>query len=239
MKKLFSFILILFLLPGCSRRVINWGAKRFNQGCAVDNYECLTYQYIRSVKVYDQFRTMGIFNAMWLADTVRRAYVNVHACKYALPEDIYYNLLETEATKAKRTISFYMLVWYPKWCGAEFDKPSARWIVYLKVGDRAYAPRCIKRVNLPCEYVLFFGRVMNNFKKSYYVEFDAFDPDGTEILSGNRDMVLCLRSYDKQTFLRWEFDECGCLLPRHYDDYENCSECLDYCGDCKNINVVR
>jgi hypothetical protein len=239
MKKfLFVYLFLIIIFPGCSQRLINWGKKRLNQGCKIENYECLAYQYIRTTKVYDQFRTMGIFNAMWLSDIVRKAYVNVHCQKFVLSEDVYRNLIELEESKNKKTIAFYILVWYPRWCGAEFDKPNSRWLVFLKVGDKAYTPRIIKRIELPCEYVIFFNKLYNNFKRSYYVEFDALDDHGDKILNYKEDMVLCLRSYDRITYMRWEFGEDGCLLARHYDESATCQS-YDACGDCKCLNVVK
>ena len=239
MKKiLLCYLFFLIILPGCGQRLINWGKKRLNQGCVVENYECLAYQYIRTTKVYDQFRTLGIFNAIWLSDIVRKAYVNVHCQKFQLSEEVYKNVLELEEKKNKKSIAFYMLVWYPKWCGAEFDKPNSRWVVFLKIGNRAFTPRVIKRIELPCEYVIFFNKLFNNFKRSYYVEFDALDPEGNEILDFKNEMVLCLRSYDRITYLRWEFDVSGYLLARYYDESSNC-QCYDACGDCKSLNVVK
>lgn len=239
MKKfLFYCLSILLLFSGCSQKITNWGKKRFNQGCKIENDQCVVYQYIRTTKVYDQFRTLGIFNAMWLSDVVRRAYVNLHAQKFALSEDVYKTMLVTEELKTKNSIAFYILSWYPKWCGAELDKPNTRWLMFLKVGDKAYTPKLIKRIDLPCEYVIFFNKLKNNFKKSYYVEFDAEDENGNPILDYKADMILCFRSYETQTYLKWEFDEEGYLKLRHHDEVAAC-HCYDVCSDCKNLNVVK
>ena len=85
--------------------------------------------------------------------------------------------------------------------------------------------------------MIFFNKLYNNFKRSYYVEFDALDLEGHEILPTN-EMVLCLRSYDRITYMRWEFDANGYLLCRYYDESATC-QCYDACGDCEFLNVVK
>lgn len=250
MKKLYfqSLLIIccLIILTGCYR-MYNYGCRRFNQGCDVE--ECLEIPrcHTRSTRVYDQLSTLGIFHAMWLSDEVRCAYVNLVAQKYSGSDKE--ASLTREREQTKRFISFYLLASYPDECGDRLDQSNSAWIMFLKIGDFAYKPKSIKKVDLPCEYQLFFGKVIalpsptrsvngyyNRFSEVYLVQFDALDAEGKPLLDNVSTMVLCFHVLDRQTYVEWKLDCKGKLVCENLICNETCRE-IDVCKGCNNLQV--
>src|SRR3990167_3728359 len=101
---------IPLLLANCGGRFIDWGKCQFNQGCDLPtNVDCIQ-DYIRSVRVYDEFTTMGIFNALWLAPAVQHAAIDIRALKYNYSERDKKSAMEAATEDANKYISFYMLI---------------------------------------------------------------------------------------------------------------------------------
>ncbi len=73
-------------LSGCGR-VADWATQTFDQGKTIDNALGFAKSYVKSVVVYDQFTTVGMFDALWLSDEVRTAYANAYAMRRGKPEE--------------------------------------------------------------------------------------------------------------------------------------------------------
>ena len=86
MIQIYVAAVMLVLLPGCGR-LVDWGKNNFYQGDQVDNYRCDIKPYIRSVTIYDQFTTRATFDALWLSDEVRLAYVDLHVSRQGKGEE--------------------------------------------------------------------------------------------------------------------------------------------------------
>lgn len=229
MKKIICSLALLIMVSSC-QKFINWGKWTFNQGCNVDTYACVPRQHIRSVRVYDQFNTISIIDALWLSDAVRVAYADLYAQKNYFSSVQKEKMIDHELQQNSHALSFYILIWQQAQCGGTLDRSNAFWNLVLTTDSGSYQPRIIKPVDLPCEYATFFGKRMNSFQKAYYVEFDAYTSDNQSILDGITFMTLCFSSLTKKTFVRWDIvDGRLCFTPKENDcaPWEKCDNCKD------------
>lgn len=204
-------ILLLAVLPGCGR-VINWGKGMFNQGETPHSYADEPKKYIRSVTVYDQFATAGSFDALWLSDAVRTAYVNTFAERTGKTDEQKKMLLRRELEENNHFLTFYVL--------SLFDMPlgdcCSEWTVVLKIKDAIYHPAEVKYIELNPEYKIFLKSVTSRFKNVYQVKFDMKDIDGKPLITPDvEDIKLYFKSIKKDTELAWKIvREDGSLLVR-------------------------
>ncbi len=205
-RSFFVFVCALAVLPGCGR-LIDWGKSQFNQGDEVDEIDKRVKNYVRSIRVYDQITTRGIFDAIWLGDEVRTAYANLHTFRQGKSDEHSKAFLRRQLEENKHSISFYVLSLYE----VPLGEPSSEWNLVLKVDDVTYAPVEVKKIELPYEYRLFFGtRHYTRFKESYAVKFNALDINEKPIIDSETTSIeLCFRAADRRVALCWELDEAG------------------------------
>lgn len=213
----------LVLLPGCGR-IIDWGMCQVVQAEKDPLLSDIPCQYLRSIIVYDQLNTSGIFDALWLSDDVKTAYTDIYMAKNGKSEERAMAFLRRQLEENRHFITFYILVPYRIVLG----DPDSIWSLYLGVDGTLYTPTEIKVVDLDIVYQSFFGKRFNQFKVAYRVKFDAQDADEQLIINTEtRRMTLFIRSLCKEISLNWdiasngkvifEFDE-GC--PVACDCYE-------------------
>ena len=74
-------VLGVLLLSGCAgNNIKDWAEETFYQSNAYKDDLTVVKRYLRGIRLYDQFTTLGIFDALWLSDEVRTAYSNI-ACR--------------------------------------------------------------------------------------------------------------------------------------------------------------
>lgn len=238
-KKLsYIFLIITFsiLFSGCSR-VIDWGKRTFNQGCKVEACIDLVRAHIRTVRIYDQLKTLGIFDVLWLSNEVRTVYADLHAEKFMLNEATLQDLKSQELAQNKEYLSFYILGYDPKFISdgpftATGKKNNSNWTVVLKVNDKFYEPEVLNIVKLNPEYILFFGKKLSKFKTVYLVQFSKFDSNNNPIIDSNtRTFTLCFGSIKRKGAVSWNVinekliipeQECTCLIQ---EDKTECKQC--------------
>jgi hypothetical protein len=210
-KSLVLCLGMLVLFPGCSRYVC-WFEDVFNRGKRQKTYDCLTERYIRSVRVYDQFDTLGIFDALWLHDEVREAYVSAYASTRCLDDMTIQRMLHNEFEQNRYTISFYVLATTRH--DLLLTDDSSEWHVQLIVDGECVSPIDIKFVSLSPEYIRFFGPWFNKFKQHYIITFDAAAPDGTRLIGPITEKIsLAFKRLGQWEYMTWCLDGYGRALP--------------------------
>ena len=233
MKHIFRtalLILVILSFSGCSR-YISWGKEVFNQGEQIETYAQVVQPYIRSERVYDQFTTLGSFDAMWLSDPVRRAFSRSHARKHGFTRDQYKQFLENQLTENDTRISFYLLSIVGGPGAVDLTDKNAAWTVQLKVGNDYFNPAKIQSIDeLPPEYQYFFGKKWTIFKSMYLISFNAVDEDDVHILESSLTSIsLVFRRVGHRLELVWPLDGNTHIIPRGglnqdvlaYDLYDN------------------
>jgi hypothetical protein len=134
--------------------------------------------YIRSLRMYDEFTTLGIFDVMWLSDEVRTVYAQVYTTMLGKDEESQKTFLRRQLKANEHYISFYVLSTHYVMLTA---KPTL-WAVYLEIDGKKYLPFEIKSVELPVEYTTFFGSLLTKHKHPYEIRFDRKDVNGVDLL---------------------------------------------------------
>lgn len=196
--KVSFYILLLACLPGCWRAV-DWAKSNFYQGICIE--QCIRVdEYIKSVRVYDLLSVRATFDALWLSDDVRTAYVDLHAMRYGKSNEQRDALLCSQLAENKQYISFYIL--------SSYDVPllgdQVEWGLFLRVNGHNVTPVDMREVDLVPEYRAFFGKKFNQFKVVYLVRFSVCDKEGRSLFAaGVNQMALYLRSMNKEVQLAW------------------------------------
>lgn len=206
MKHIVSTILLLILLStfsGCYR-YINWAICIFDQGEKIDTCVSFANPYIKSVRIYDQFTTLAIFDALWLHEEVVQAFVCAHAEKYGFTHQQYQDFLEQHYQENEPYISFYLLSTIYGNNRVLLTDDDPMWVVQLRIGNTLYKPAKIKLVELPHEYRYFFGKRYTVFKKQYLIQFDAFDKNDHALVGPMaRELELIFRRVGYETGMIW------------------------------------
>lgn len=146
--------------------------SEFPQGKDQPDYRVVASLYKRTATVYDEFQTKAAFNALWLSDELRTAYVNVYCNKRGLSNDEKEEMLKRQLEENKYWVSFYVLADIRSKTNSSLSDPNAMWTPYLKLGDfDTLVPESIKEVDLDPEFQLFFGKTFNLFKVAYLIKF--------------------------------------------------------------------
>lgn len=199
-KGIITCSVLICLLPGCGR-VFDWVEDSFNQGTNLDQYTKVPQRYLRSITVYQQFTTIGMFDALWLSDAVRTAYVDLYALKHGKNDEQKKFFLRRQLEENNHFLSFYVLSLYEN----PLNSLDTKWSLFLMVDDKIYSPIEIKVVELNPEYILFFGKRYSRFKIPYLVKFNAKDMDSNFIVSDTTKTIsLCFRSVSKEDLLTWD-----------------------------------
>jgi len=207
LKKLGLLCGCIMLLPGCGR-IVDYVKESFNQGQDLSDFSKIPRQFIRSVTVYDQFETLGMFDSLWLSDPVRIAYAQLHACKYGKSKEHEKAFLRRQIEENNHYIDFYVLSLYI----LPLDTDDSKWSLFLEVNCERYAPIEVKAIDLAQEYVFFFGKHLSRFKVPYLVRFSAFDVENKPLISrSTKEIHLVLRSVKKEAVLTWNFAQLQCI----------------------------
>ena len=191
--------LFLLLLSGCGR-IIDWGKSNFYQGEEVTLYDEKIAPFIKSVTIYDQLETKAHFTVMWLSDTVRTAYAQLHTNRMGKDDGKYKAFLRRQLEENNHYISFYMLSTHE----VKLGTPESYWSLFLRAKGADFLPFEIKEVELPTEYQQFFGPRWSRFKVPYLVKFRLNDENEEPILSDTtRSLSLFVRSTEKEHEFTW------------------------------------
>ena len=195
---------------GCGR-VVDWAKEKVPQGQKHKADITSPEKYVRSAKLHDQFKTVAIFDAMWASDEVRTAFANLVAFKSGKNDEQRKAFLRRQLAENDHFILFYVL----STDIAELGESSSDWTLFLQVGNRSFAAKEIKQIDLCPEYKAFFGKKFNRYKIAYRVKFDAKDVDESPLIKKDTyEMSLRFMSMKKETTLSWNVGaDCKCVQP--------------------------
>ncbi|MCX5922042.1 MAG: hypothetical protein NTX86_01810 [Candidatus Dependentiae bacterium] len=195
--------IVLALAPGCGR-VVDWGVEKFDQGGDLPPLPKNADAYIRSVTLYNQFATAGMFDAMWLSDDTRIAHADMYMRRRGKSEEDKNVFLRRQLEDNKHSITFYVLSPFELPLG----QPQSQWQMFLTVDDVSYSPLEVKSTELDPEYRVLFGKKISRFKEAYVVRFNATTTEDKPIISStSKEMVLHFRSAGKEGSMVWRLHE--------------------------------
>ncbi|MCF7900267.1 hypothetical protein K9K77_02040 [Candidatus Babeliales bacterium] len=171
-------LMSIVILPGCGG-VTDWVEDTFSQGKEYSYNKSLIKGYLRSSRIYDQFTTVAIFDALWLSDEIRTEYADVYVKVHGRTQDVRNTFLRRQLKANSTEVAFYVLSLNE----IPLNVKPMQWLLHLDIDGNKYLPSSVKAAELTPEYVLFFGALLTNHKRVYEVRFDRKDADGKEILN--------------------------------------------------------
>lgn len=209
---------LLIVLSGCGP-MVDWGKSNFYQGQPRDTYSDRVRPLIRSVAMYDQLTTRGMFDALWLCDGVRTAYADLHIFRQGYGDERRNAFLTRQLEENNHYISFYVLAQ----SDAKLSAPDSQWAIFLEVDGNRYQPIDNKMVELPYEYQVFFGKAWSRFKDPYQIRFGLRDVQDLPIITAQtKKIALHIRSAGKEHALTWDIPSVACeeVTPRDDTQYK-------------------
>lgn len=199
---------MLFFMTSCVK-YYDLVKSEFPQGKDQPDQRTIAANYQRTATVYDEFQTKGVFNALWLSDELRTAYVDVYCDKRGLSCDEKEEMLKRQLEENKHWVSFYVLADIRSRTNASLSDENAMWTLYAKLGEyETIVPESIKEIDVEPEFQLFFGKTFNLFKAAYLVKFPITSVTADKLARCNITLVrLIVKSVYKECTLTWDKDE--------------------------------
>ncbi len=218
MKLHYIWCCLLLFLPGC--RYVRWGKDVLHQAQTEFTYDALKQDYIRSLRIYDQFTTLALFDVLWLSDEVRTLYSKEHASRYGYTQERYTTFLRQQLAENDHEIVFYIFAAVPHAHDVLLTDELTPWTMYLNVHGVSYEPKSLKVIDLPPVYQVFFGRRYAIFKTAYLVTFAAKTIEEKPILTqATNSLSLCFHTVGKEDeCVIWEIASPGRAEPRCVDN---------------------
>ena len=188
---LIIFCLLFSLLPSC--RYMYWGKDVFYQSKIQFTYDALRNDYIRTLRVYDQFTTLGLFDVLWLSAEVRTRYSKEYAALCGYCPGSYEEILQKELAENEDMISFYILASTPHVADIWLTEDETPWTIYLRIDGVDYHPKVLEYLEngLTQPYINFFGKRYTMFRDVYKLSFAAKVLGAPIITDSTRSFALC------------------------------------------------
>jgi len=200
----FYFLVMISFLSGCGTRITDWAKDMVNQGTTLPDWVVSVRPFVKSVSLYDQFDTVAMFDALWLADPVKIVYSEVYARKHGKSNEQYDVFVRRQLAENEHYILFYVLSLYD----ISLREKESSWSMFLEIDDQRFTPVEIKTIEIAPEYKAMFGDCFTRFKVPYQVKFTARDIESMSHITSETKMIsLVFRSVDKEVRLTWNLDE--------------------------------
>ena len=165
-----SILVCMVLLPGCIK-YYDLAESEFQQAPKEPDHRAVAHAFKRSKTVYDEFETKAAFDALWLSDDVRTAYVQMYAKKRGISAEAKEELLKRQLEENRHWLAFYVLADVrERGAGALGDSTTA-WTMFASIDKQHLPVESVKEYDLEPEYQLLFGSTSMNFKTCYLVKF--------------------------------------------------------------------
>ena len=202
-------VMTLVLLPGCGT-LTDLVKENFPQGKESKTYRKQVKPYLKVINIYDQFNTVGLFDALWLSDEVRTIYADVNAQMQGKETKEKHVFLRRQLKENNHYISFYVLSTHKN----PLSIKPVPWALHLVVDGKKYMPFEVKAVELNSEYKMLFGSLFNKYKTPYEVRFERNDANGMDILKEDNvhHMKLFFSTPSHYSFAEWYINTQGSAL---------------------------
>ena len=153
--------LVICLMPGCVP-YHKLAKTEFPQGSEHKDKREMVHNYVRTAKVYDQFKTQAIFDAIWLSDEARTVYTELYSKRRGKDNGACEALLKRQLEENHHWISMYVLADIRHKTNVSLHDKNALWTLCLeaKNGERV-EPISVKEVEVEPEYQSIFGHRFN------------------------------------------------------------------------------
>jgi len=204
-KKILKFSLFFGCLffPSCIK-YYELAKTEFPQGKGKDVSRDILAENLKTIRVYNQFATLAIFDLLYLSDEMRSFYVDLFCNQRGKDETFKSAMLRRELEENKLWISFNILASVQDEENKGLGDKDSLWSVFLKMADgQAISPVSIEEVDLSPEMKFFFAHRLTHYKRSYLVKFPAKNAEGKYYLSEGSKFKLVVSSVNKEAEVEW------------------------------------
>lgn len=197
-------IIMLALLFWASDRCAKWTRNAFNQGETHDYLTGLVRDYLRSVRVYDQFSTRALLDMLLLDEPVRRAFVRARSCKQHLTLAQEGLLLEHQLEEERAYVTLYVFAPFAPDARSQLNSAQSRWSLVLIIDDEYFQPHDITPIELGPEYAASVSPHCLRARSVYQVRFAVPKRQQT-------DMTVIISGATWKAHAQWQFDMHGTI----------------------------
>ncbi len=202
-----SALLCVSLLSGCGIKYYDLVESEFPQAAKEPDYREVAHGYKRSKTVYDEFETKAVFDALWLSDDVRTAYVQMYAKKRGLAAEAKEELLKRQLEENRHWVSFYVLADIRERSAGMLGDSASAWTMFMSVDKHKATVESVKEYDIEPEYQRLFGSTNMNFKTCYLVKFAILPALATTISRQEfQYLELIIGSPKRKVVLDWHSD---------------------------------
>jgi hypothetical protein len=207
-----GMILLMVLLPACDRYV-RWPRDVFYQGEHHDNVSGVVRAYTKSIRMYDQFSTVALFDILWVSDEIREQFVQSRSCRK------HFTAHQEEAVRAclvgqrEQYITFYVFAPRAYDSYMSLACPQSSWSIALSIDGCMYQPYDICVWDLESELYDVISAHCLRARTCYRVRFAAYTRDGYHLLGPERkkDIQVIVSNATHQACAQWAFTVCGAI----------------------------
>lgn len=198
------------LLPGCIK-YYELSTTEFPQGQTITPQAVLTKNYLRTIRIYNEFETIAAFDMLWLSPEVRTYYANRFCNKRGKDTESLKAVESRQLEETNHWIGFYVLSDIRNRNHASLKEKNAAWTFHLTINDKiTVEPLSIKEVELEPEYQALFGHRFNSFKSVYLIKFPAYGLDGKPYITTPKpSLVLHVAGPQKESKAVWNKTSCS------------------------------
>lgn len=216
--KLCALACFLLVLSNCSR-YYDWAQSTFTSGTKREL--CIpTDRFACSTAIYDQFRTVGLFDIVWLNSIARSEFVKLRCHRQQLSPMQKQELINRQERELEKNLVFYVLMPALDIDSLPLEPNSpAPWSVSLQINnERSYQPTEIKLIELEPEFAYLFDCFylrdsFIRFRRAYMVTFDALDDLREPIIKpGNTCIKMTISSIEYCTSCEWQIPESNKII---------------------------
>lgn len=194
----FLALCAIIATPSCTR-FATWTRKTFHMPDKIDVDLAPARTHLCSVRSYDQFNTVALFDVLWLSDIVKSTYAELFAVKWCKKDEVVAEIVERFLADNDEIV-FYILIAEKE--GIAFRHQLGKWSFTLEVDGKQYAAHSLRIIDdLPYEFRKIFGDLYNPFKTCYEMKFFAYTSQGLPIITPQTDVIrLCVSSTEYREF---------------------------------------
>lgn len=159
---------------------------------------------LKSVKVYDQFQTVALFDFLRFADEIALSSANIKSDRRGASKKTRQQIVIHELASNQNEFKFLLQADVRKSFQEHLDKKNSPWSFWLETQDgEKVKPTSIKRINHTDITRQLFGDSYSRFKQLYQVTFPLSGNDLNQARNRRGPATIVCRSSEQKCKVNW------------------------------------
>ena len=197
------------MLSGCGA-LIDWYKETVPQSATHAYDKKTVQQYLKSIRLYDEFATIAMFDVLWLSDEIRTMYAKQYSAVRKHSSNAETEAIRRQLQVNETLIAFYVL----SLRSSPLHTATAQWIAYLDVDGVVYYPQEIKFIELVPHFKAMFGSLLTKHKQACEVKFNRIDQEGRDIMLGKK-MTLHFSDHKYYGSIEWDLTKKSVVIKKN------------------------